>query len=98
MDKVWLKSYPPGVPVEVDLSEFKSLDGLFEMSCRKYAGRTAYVNMDRGISYADLDRLTAQFAGYLQSELKLAKGSRVALMMPTLLPYPVCMFGVLRAG
>ena len=98
MEKIWLKSYPPGVPAEIDASEFASLGDLFEKSCRRYASHTAYINMDKGITYAQLDRLTAQFGAYLQSELKLPKGARVALMMPNMLQYPVCLFGILRAG
>jgi long-chain acyl-CoA synthetase len=98
MEKIWLKSYPPGVPAEIDASEFASLGDLFERSCQRYASHTAYINMDKGITYAELDRLTAQFGAYLQSELKLPKGARVALMMPNMLQYPVCLFGILRAG
>jgi long-chain acyl-CoA synthetase len=98
MEKVWLKSYPEGVPAEIDVNEFRSLGDLFERSCRKFADRVAYVNMGKGITYAELDRLTAQFAGYLQSELGLQKGARVAVMMPNALQYPVCIFGILRAG
>ena len=98
MEKIWLKSYPPGVVAEIDVNEFRSVGDLFEKSCRKYAERTAYLNMDKGITYAELDRLTAQFAGYLQGELGLAKGARVAVMMPNVLQYPVCIFGILRSG
>lgn len=98
MEKIWLKSYPPGIPAEIDVNEFSSLGDLFEQGVRKFGDRTAYINMGKHISYAELDRLSAQFAAYLQGELKLSKGSRVALMMPNLLQYPVAMFGVLRAG
>ncbi|MBI4756098.1 MAG: long-chain-fatty-acid--CoA ligase FadD [Betaproteobacteria bacterium] len=98
MERVWLSSYPPGVPAEIDMNEFGSLGEMFERSCRAFSARQAYVNMDKAISYADLERLSAQFAGYLQSELGLAPGARVALMMPNLLQYPVCVFGALRAG
>ncbi len=98
MEKIWLKSYPPGVPAEVDVDEFRSVGDLFEKSCRAFAARTAYINMEKGITYAELDRLAAQFGGYLQSELGLAKGARVAIMMPNVLQYPIAMFGTLRAG
>jgi len=98
MEKIWLKSYPPGIPDEIDVNEFSSLGDLFEQGVRKFSDRTAYINMGKSISFAELDRLSAQFAGYLQGELKLPKGSRVALMMPNLLQYPIAMFGVLRAG
>lgn len=98
MEKIWLKSYPRGVPAEIDVDEFGSLADLFEQGVRKFGDRTAYINMGRRISYAELDRLSAGFAGYLQGVLKLPRGARVALMMPNLLQYPVAMFGVLRAG
>ena len=98
MDKIWLQSYPPGVPPEVDLDEFSSLVDLFEQSVRKFAARTAYVNMGKSLTYGELDELSAHFAGWLQGELGLPRGARVALMMPNCLQYPVAMFGVLRAG
>ncbi len=98
MNKIWLQSYPPGVPAEINVGEFSSLADLFDKGVRKFAERTAYVCMGKSISYSDLELLSRQFAGYLQGELKLAKGARVALMMPNCLQYPVAMFGVLRAG
>ncbi len=98
MKKIWLKSYPPGVPEEIDVNQFASLGDLFEKSVARFADHTAYVNMGKSISYAQLDSLSRQFAGYLQGELKLGRGARVALMMPNCLQYPVAMFAVLRAG
>ncbi len=98
MEKVWLKSYMPGVPAQIDVDEFDSLVALFEQSVGKFASRTAYLNMGRALSYGELDRLSRDFAAYLQSVLKLPRGARVALMMPNLLQYPICLFGALRAG
>ncbi|MCR6665478.1 MAG: long-chain-fatty-acid--CoA ligase [Methyloversatilis sp.] len=98
MEKVWLKSYPKGVPAEIDPSEFMSVGEVFERSCREFAERDAYVCMGKAITYAELDRLSAAFAAYLQSVLGLAPGSRVAIMMPNVLQYPAAMFGALRAG
>ena len=98
MNKIWLKSYPPGVPAEIDVGEFSSLADLFDKGVRKFAERTAYINMGKAISYRELEGLSSQFAGYLQGELKLAPGARVALMMPNCLQYPIAMFGILRAG
>jgi len=98
VDKIWLKSYPAGVPAKIDVDEFRSIGDLFEQGVRKFASRTAYICMGKGITYAELDRLSAQFAGYLQNVLKLPSGARVALMMPNLLQYPVALFGTLRAG
>ena len=98
MEKIWLKSYPAGVPAEIDLAEFSSLNDLFERTVERFAGRIAFTNMGSSISYAELDRLSRDFAAYLQSGLKLQRGARVALMMPNLLQYPVCLFGIWRAG
>jgi len=98
MEKIWLRSYPQGVPEFIDVNEFKSLGQLFEQSCAQDGARLAYINMGVGITYGELDRLSRDFAAYLQDVLKLPQGARVALMMPNLLQYPVCMFGALRAG
>jgi len=97
MDKIWLKSYPAGVPAEIDLNEYASLNDLFAQSCRKFRDLPAFRNLGATITYAELDRLSRHFAAWLES-LGLAKGSRVALMMPNLLQYPVALFGALRAG
>lgn len=98
MDRVWLASYPRGVPADIDPGEFASVGQLFELSCKRYGDAEAYLNMGKAISYAELDTLSAQFAAYLQGELKLPRGARVAIMMPNCLQYPVALFGVLRAG
>jgi long-chain acyl-CoA synthetase len=98
MEKIWLKSYQAGVPAEVDLNEFRSIGDLFEKSVKQYGARKAYINMDKAITYAELDKLSANFGAYCQSVLKLPRGSRIALMMPNLLQYPVCLYGALRAG
>ena len=98
MEKIWLKSYPPGIPGEIAVDEFASIGELFERSVRDFRPRSAYVNMGRAISYAELDRLTRDFAAYCQSVLGLAKGARIAVMMPNVLQCPVCIFGALRAG
>ena len=98
MEKIWLKSYPPGVPADIDISAFNSLGDVFARSVRLYGSRTAYACMDKAITFDELDRLTAQFAGFLQGELGLPKGARVAIMMPNVLQYPIAAFGALRAG
>src|SRR5208283_177484 len=97
MDKIWLKSYRAGVPAEIDLAEYASLNDVLAQSCRKFRNLPAFRNLSTTITYADLDRLSRNFGAWLQS-LGLAKGSRVALMMPNLLQYPVALFGILRAG
>ena len=98
MERIWLQSYQQGVPAEVDLSEFQSLGELFERSVGQYRDRVAYISMGAQITYGELDKLSRDFAAYLQSVLKLPRGARVALMMPNVLQYPICIFGALRAG
>jgi long-chain acyl-CoA synthetase len=98
VDRFWLKQYPPGTPADIDLSEYSSLKQLLEVSCATFADRTAYKQMGHPLSYAELERLTAQFAAWLQQVAGLKRGDRIAIMLPNLLQYPVVMFGALRAG
>ena len=98
MDKIWLQSYQEGVPAEIELNEFQSVGELFEKSVALYRERVAYINMGTQITYGELDGLSRDFAAYLQNCLKLPKGSRVAIMLPNVLQYPICMLGILRAG
>ncbi len=98
MEKVWLKSYPPGVPAEVDTPPWKSVRDLFEQSFEKHPDNPAYASMGKTINYAELDRLSMQFACYLQKELGLTRGERVAIMLPNVLQYPIVMCGAFRAG
>ncbi|MBK7080752.1 MAG: long-chain-fatty-acid--CoA ligase [Betaproteobacteria bacterium] len=97
MEKIWLKHYPKGVPAEIDVNTYASLRDVFEESCTKYGPRKAYTCMGKSITFAELDTLTAAFGAWLQGQ-GCKKGSRVALMMPNVLQYPVCLFGALRAG
>ena len=97
MDKIWLQSYPPGVPAEISIDHVASLVALFEESCRANADKVGYISMDQAMTYGELDARSREFAGWLQS-LGYRKGDRVALMMPNLLQYPVALFGTLRAG
>ncbi|EHP38394.1 Long-chain-fatty-acid--CoA ligase [Cupriavidus basilensis OR16] len=97
MERLWLKHYPAGVPAEIDSSQFRSLAELLEASFRTYADRRAFVCMDKSITYGELDRLSRQFAAWLQSR-GLKPGARVAIMMPNVLQYPVVLAAVLRAG
>ncbi|MBI2379346.1 MAG: long-chain-fatty-acid--CoA ligase FadD [Gammaproteobacteria bacterium] len=98
MDKIWLKHYPPGVPAEINPDAIPAVVDLFEASVRDFADRPAFANMGTTLSYTELDRESKRFAAYLQTQLGLKKGDRVALMMPNVLQYPVALFGVLRAG
>lgn len=98
MDRVWSKNYPEGVPVDINADHYASLLEVFDKSIKDYADRTAYINMGKSISYAELDHLSLKFAAYLQQQLGLKKGDAVAVMMPNLLQYPVSILGILRAG
>ena len=98
MERPWIQSYPPGVAAEVDLSAYASIRDILEKSCDRFADLPAFTCMGATISYRELDRLSADFGSWLQNVAGLGKGTRVALMMPNLLQYPVAIFGVLRAG
>ena len=97
MEKIWLKHYPKGVPAEIDVNEYASIREVFEESVAKYATRPAFSCMGKSLTYAELDTLSAAFGAWLQG-IGCRKGTRVALMMPNILQYPVCLFGILRAG
>ncbi|WP_298575491.1 long-chain fatty acid--CoA ligase [uncultured Luteimonas sp.] len=98
IERPWLAQYPAGVPAEIDVDEFQSIPAVLEQSIRQYGDRPAFTNMGKTLTYAQIDELSRQFAGYLLGELKLKKGDRVAIMMPNCLQYPIATFGVLRAG
>jgi long-chain acyl-CoA synthetase len=97
MDKIWLKSYPPGVPAEINPDQYSSLVHLLEESFQKYAQNNAYVCMDKFLTYAELDECSKRLAAWLQSR-GMAKGARVAVMMPNVLQYPIAIAAILRAG
>ena len=98
MNRVWTNAYPEGVPPEIDASAYHSLNALFDRTAAQYADRTAFFSLGATLTYAELARLSAQFASYLQNVVRLHPGARVALMLPNLPQYPVAMFGILRAG
>ncbi len=96
--KLWLKTYASDVPAEIDVNEFASVVAVLERSCERFGPRPAFSCMGRVMTYAEVDRLSRDFAAYLVNDLKLKKGDRVAIMSPNLLQYPVALFGILRAG
>jgi long-chain acyl-CoA synthetase len=93
----WLTTYPPGVPAEIDPTQYRSLVALMEEAFAKYANRVAYSFMGADISFAQTDRQSLSVAAYLQG-LGLVKGDRVAIMMPNVPQYPVTVAAILRAG
>jgi long-chain acyl-CoA synthetase len=97
MNRIWLKSYPPGIPADVEPRE-DTLKALLETVCARYGDRAAFSNFGATISYRELDSLSRNFAAYLQKVLRIPKGERIAIMMPNVLQYPVALFGALRAG
>jgi len=96
--KIWLNSYPAGVPADIDPRAYASLCEMFERSCERFRARTAFTNMGVALSFGELERLSRDFGAYLQTVAGLRPGERVAIMLPNLLQYPVAMFGALRAG
>lgn len=98
MEKAWLKNYPEGVPAEIDPYHYNSLVELFEQAMEKFSDNVAFINMDKTMTYREIEQKSRAFAAYLQQDLGLVKGDAVALMMPNLLQYPVALMGVLRAG
>jgi long-chain acyl-CoA synthetase len=97
MEKIWLKQYPAGVPAEIDVNQYASLVALLDESFRRFGERVAYKFMGRAIRFREVDRASAAFAGWLQAQ-GLAKGDRVAVMMPNVPQYPVAVAAILRAG
>ena len=98
MERIWLKSYRADVPAEADVDAFSSIVNMFDQSVARFANKPAYIHMGVTLTYAEVDRLSRNFAAYLHETLRLPKGARVALMMPNILQYPIALFGVLRAG
>jgi long-chain acyl-CoA synthetase len=97
MEKLWIKQYPAGVPAEIDVKQYETVSQVLEESMKKYAARTAFICMGKSITYAQLDTASRSLGAWLQSR-GLAPGGRVALMMPNIMQYPVCVAAVLRAG
>jgi long-chain acyl-CoA synthetase len=94
----WRRFYPRGVPDEINPDAYPSLVALLEEGCQRFKDRPAYACMGKQITFGELNKLSEQFASFLQNELKLQKGDRIAIQMPNCLQYPVAMFGALRAG
>jgi len=98
VEKIWLRNYPDGVPADINPNEIASLQALIEQGFAKFADHPAYTLMDRTLTYGDLDRLSRQFAAYLQRVAGLKKGDRIAIMLPNILQYPIAIAAAFRAG
>ncbi len=98
MEKIWLKSYPPGMPESIDIDAYQSVADVFEQAVKEYGDRPAFSNMGTTLTYNELDKLTAHFAAYLQNLPNMRKGDRVAIMMPNVLQNPIAIFAALRCG
>ncbi|CAD6558824.1 long-chain fatty acid--CoA ligase [Paraburkholderia metrosideri] len=97
MDKIWLKSYPPGVPAEIDTSRYSSVADLLEEAFREHRAKPAFACMGKELSYGEIDTLSRKLAAWFQSK-GIARGARIAIMMPNVLQYPVAIAAILRAG
>jgi long-chain acyl-CoA synthetase len=95
--KIWLASYPPGVPETIPPLAHRSLGQLFEESCARYADRPAFTSMGKSMTFRQLEAESSKIASWLQAQ-GLAKGDRVAVMLPNILQNPVVVYGILRAG
>ncbi|HWU43770.1 MAG TPA: AMP-binding protein [Bdellovibrio sp.] len=98
MEKIWLKHYPVGIAPEIDLNSYQSLTDIYDESIRKFGEKKAFTNMGVTLTFSQLDEKVAQFASFLQNELKLKKGDRIALQMPNVLQFPIVVFAALRSG
>jgi long-chain acyl-CoA synthetase len=99
VEKIWLeKSYPPGVPYEIDPDKYASIVDMFHKYTKIYGERSAFINMGAEISYSELAQQATAFAAYLQRDLGLVKGDKFAIMVPNCLQYPIALFGALLAG
>jgi len=98
VEKIWLKNYPNGVAIDINPDTYQSLTEMLEENCQLFADLPAFYNLGTTLTYRQIDLYSRAFAAYLQQELKLKKGDRVAIMLPNVLQYPIVMFGILRAG
>ena len=98
MEKIWLKHYPKGIPAEINMQEYSHIMQVFDEACQKFPQQMAFTNMSVGMTYSELHQKVQDFASFLQNELKLKKGDRIALQMPNMLQFPIALFGALRSG
>jgi long-chain acyl-CoA synthetase len=97
-NRVWLSSYPPGIPSDIDPDRYPNINAVIDEACASYRDRPAFTCMDKSMTFGQIDAGATALAAYLTGALKLAKGDRVAIIMPNILQYPIAVFGILRAG
>ncbi len=97
-NRIWLRSYPRGVPADIDPERYASVVEAFHAACKRFRDRPCFTNMGVTLTFGDIERLSGRFAAFLKHELRLQKGERIAIQMPNVLQYPVALFGALRAG
>ena len=98
MKRIWLDSYPEGVPHDIDISEYSSVFDLFTQSCKRFGARTAYSSFNHQVTFSEVEQYTKQLACYLQNDLGLKKGDRIGIMLPNLIQYPVAVLAAFRLG
>jgi len=98
MEKIWLKNYPKGVASEINLNQYQNIGEVLDEACRNNRDRIAYSNMGVNLTYAQVEKMATQFAAFLQNELKLKRGDRIAVQMPNVLQFPIAVFGAFKAG
>jgi long-chain acyl-CoA synthetase len=98
IERIWLKSYPAGIPADIDMTQYGSVLDLFDEVTRKFGDKPAFSNLGKNLSFTHLDEMSQSFAGFLQKLRGMNPGDRVAIMMPNLLQYPIVLFAILRAG
>lgn len=98
VDRIWLDKYPQGVSADIDFGNYENVLDVFDEACKKFADRPAFYNMGVTVTYGEIDKLSADFAAYLQNHTDLVRGDRIAVQMPNLIQYPIVVFGAMRAG
>ncbi|MEK2688550.1 AMP-binding protein [Bdellovibrio sp. GT3] len=98
MEKIWIKNYPAGIGPEINPNEYQSLIEIYDEAIRKFPSNKAFTNMGVSLTFTELDQQVNKFASFLQNELKLKKGDRIAIQMPNVLQFPVAAFAALRVG
>lgn len=98
MEKIWLKNYPPGIPAEINPDQYENLLVVLDQTLKEFADHPCFSNMGVTLSFSKINQLSLHFASFLQNELKLQPGDRIAIQMPNLLQFPIAVFGALRAG